>query len=95
MHIKITQPDSGQHDTFKYFKQTLNFCFKNNSENYSKCKTNCNLSIMLQFQNSQIIHLYVEIWKKNFTILYERFYYLDKKHDLVTTQTLKNSLEKP
>lgn len=50
---------------------------------------------MLQFQNSQIIHLYVEIWKKNFTILYERFYYLDKKHDLVTTQTLKNSLEKP
>lgn len=50
---------------------------------------------MLQFQNSQIIHLYVEIWKKNFTTLYERFYYLDKKHDLVTTQTLKNSLEKP
>lgn len=33
--------------------------------------------------------------EKNFTILYERFYYLDKKHDLVTTQTLKNSLEKP
>lgn len=23
------------------------------------------------------------------------FYYLNKKHDLVTTQTLKNSLEKP
>ena len=26
-HIKITEWDSGQHDTFKHLKSTLNFCF--------------------------------------------------------------------
>lgn len=79
--------DSIQHGAFVHWSWQSVFVFlKNNLKNYSKCKQTCNLSIMLNSRSPKLF-VHRSLKKNMFIILYECFYHLDKKHDLLTTHT--------
>lgn len=92
IHMEIAEQDSSQHWKHLVDIKPL-FCFKNNLKIIANVKQACNLEYHAELQNSQTI-----CKKPDKTNVHNPFWIrspLGRKVIWLTTQTLKNSLEKP